>query len=74
MSLMVHLRIDNLRQSVIPDTFNQPLATSCTVLQHMSNDSLYFCLSNHIRDLKIDNCSLGHFAALTLNYCYLFYC
>ena len=48
------LRIDNRRQSVIRATFHYSLVIKCRVLCHISNDSLYFCVSSHINHVMID--------------------
>ena len=48
--LVFSMYANNRRQSVIRATFNYYLATSCTVLYHISNDSLYFYISKHTSD------------------------
>ena len=48
------LRIDNRRQSVIRATSHYSLLIRCIVLCHISNDSLYFCVSSHINDVMVN--------------------
>ena len=48
--MKVHLRIDNRRQSVIRATLHYSLAMRCIASYHIPNDSLYFCLSNHVNE------------------------
>ena len=48
------LRIDNRRESVIRATLHCSLSVISTISYHIPNDSLYFCLSNHINDMMID--------------------
>ena len=47
------LRIDNRRQSIIRATSHYSLLIRCIVSCHISNDSLYFCVSSHINDVMI---------------------
>ena len=52
--LRKELRIDNSRQSVICATLHCSLSPISTISYHISNDSLYFCLSNHINNIMIN--------------------
>ena len=44
------LRIDNRRQSTIRATFHCCLGIITTISYPISNESLYFCLYNHVKD------------------------
>ena len=44
------LRIDNRRQSTIRATFHCCLCIITTISYPISNESLYFCLYNHVND------------------------
>ena len=48
------LRIDNSRQSAICATLLCSLSLINTISYHILNDSLYFCLSNHINNIMIN--------------------
>ena len=48
-----HLRIDNTRQSVICTTLHYSLVMCCRASYYIPNESLYFCLSNHINEIMI---------------------
>ena len=44
------LRIDNRKQSAIRATFHCCLGIITTISYPISNESLYFCLYNHVKD------------------------
>ena len=47
------LRIDNTRQSVICTTLHYSVVMCCRASYYIPNESLYFCLSNHINEIMI---------------------
>ena len=47
------LRIDNRRQSVILLALHYSLAKYCRESYYIPNETLYFCLSNHINEITI---------------------
>ena len=51
--MSLELRIDNRRQSAILATLHFSLAMCCRESYYISNESLYFCLSNYINEITI---------------------
>ena len=51
---IISLRIDNSRQSAICATLHCSLSLIYTISFHIPNDSLYFCLSNHVSNIMIN--------------------
>ena len=47
--------MDNRRHSIICATLHSSLALVHTISYHIPKDSIYFCLSNHISDIMINN-------------------
>ena len=49
----LYLRRDNTRQSVVCTTLLYSLVMCCRAPYYIPNESLYFCLSNHINEIMI---------------------